>query len=399
MPKLTQKESLPHNVLIATLLFLWGFSYGLIGILNIKFGMLLELSPWATRGLHAAYHGGYLLGGIFLGRLFLNKLGFADALIAGLYIYACGALLFWPSAVLGSLPTFIVSNMVVAFGLVVLETTANLFVAICGPLEYSEIRLCLAQSFQGMGNVSATELARRFLFKNAKDTTDVVNAQWTYLIIAFISVLLSVLFYYLPLPEAPNDDLRQLAAQRPENRAKVWNMRTCYFTMAMGIGSQFFYQAGQEAHFVNFTDYVKFTRPSANNVAIIEASMDAIVLYIGLIVVGALCMHTTGLAADAMTMIVFFFENCIFPTIFAMSMRGTAQHAKTAASLMAAAICGGTIGPFAQLAAAMSHGEPWFYSVATAFWSVGALFVIYLNFVPQAKRQVDPIRDDYIKEK
>jgi hypothetical protein len=112
MPRLNAKESFPPNVLLTTLFFLWGFSYGLINVLNIRFGALVELSTWEIRGLHAAYFGGYMVGGILLGRMFLKKLGFAGTLIAGLYIYACGALIFWPSAVRGSLPTFIVSNVI-----------------------------------------------------------------------------------------------------------------------------------------------------------------------------------------------------------------------------------------------------------------------------------------------
>lgn len=156
MPKMTKGESLPPNMLITSLFFLWGFTYGLVIVLNTRFGAVAQLSPLAARGLHAAYHGGYLIGGIVLGRVFLKYLGFAGSLIAGLYIHACGALLFWPSAVLGSTLTFVLSNALVAFGLSVLETTSNLFVAICGPLEYAEIRLCFAQSFEAIGNVFGT---------------------------------------------------------------------------------------------------------------------------------------------------------------------------------------------------------------------------------------------------
>jgi hypothetical protein len=78
-------------------------------------------------------------------------------------------------------------------------------------------------------------------------------------------------------------------------------------------------------------------------------------------------------------------------------VRGTAQHAKTGASLLAASIGGGTFAPFAQHAAALSHGQPWSYSTIIAMWSVAAIYVVYLNFVPQAKRQVDPVKDDYIR--
>lgn len=105
------------------------------------------------------------------------------------------------------------------------------------------------------------QLAQQVLYKNPKDVTDVVNAQWTYLAIAFVSVLLSVVFYYLPLPEAPNDDLRQVVAQRPENRAKILNFRTCNVTSGLGVWSIFFYIAGQEAYIVNFEDYVTFVDP------------------------------------------------------------------------------------------------------------------------------------------
>lgn len=80
-------------------------------------------------------------------------------------------------------------------------------------------------------------------------------------------------------------------------------------------------------------------------------------------------------------------------------MRGTAQHAKTAASLMTASICGGAFSPFAQYAAALSHNQPWSYSIMVAFYRSGALFALHINFVPQAKRQVDPVKDDYVKEK
>lgn len=80
-------------------------------------------------------------------------------------------------------------------------------------------------------------------------------------------------------------------------------------------------------------------------------------------------------------------------------MRGTAQHAKTAASLLASSLSGGAFGTFVQHAAALSYDQPGSLSVIFALWSTAAIFVLYLNFVPQAKRQVDPVKDDYIKEK
>lgn len=72
------------------------------------------------------------------------------------------------------------------------------------------------------------------------------------------------------------------------------------------------------------------------------------ILYVGIIVSGALCMHTTGVAAVVMSIINYLFSSSIFPI---------AQHAKTAASLLAASMCGATFGPFAQHAAALTHSQ------------------------------------------
>lgn len=137
------------------------------------------------------------------GRIVLKSWGFKATFITGLCIYACGTLTFWPSAVLMSFPAFLVSNFIVGLGLSTLEIAANPFIALCGPPEYAEIRLNMAQGIQAIGSVISPILARRVLFKQVLDAPSLVDVQWTYLGIALFDVLLAVVFYYLPLPEAP----------------------------------------------------------------------------------------------------------------------------------------------------------------------------------------------------
>lgn len=83
-------------------------------------------------------------------------------------------------------------------------------------------------------------------------------------------------------------------------------------------------------------------------------------------------MHTTRLIAVAMAMLEYSFSGGIFPLVFAIAVCGTAQYAKTAASLLAASIGGGAFAPFAQHAAALSHSQPWSYSTIVALWSAAA---------------------------
>ncbi|OKL56920.1 hypothetical protein UA08_07871 [Talaromyces atroroseus] len=422
MLRLNNRESLPPNILITTLFCLWGFSYGLINVLNTRFGVVAKLTDWESDGLHAAYFGGYLIGPFIVGRYTLKRLGYAATFIVGLYIYACGTLLFWPSAVLGSVPTFIVSNIVTGAGLGLLETTANSFISMCGPLEYSEIRLCVAQGFQGIGGTAAYELAERAIFKSSNNVIQVVHAQWAYLGISFFDVLLSVIFYYLPIPEAPDEDLKELADRRPENKATVLGMPVFGVTLGLGVWSQFLYVGGQEVHIVGFYEYVTGSKPTSrlsasdlegvgNAVFTIGRFLSALiiwlflnprrtllVLYVCLIIFGALCMRTTGSVAITMAILVFLFEGGIFPIIFAISLRGTAQHAKTASTVLAAAISGGAFFLFAQHAAKLAHNVAYGYSIVVALWSAGAIFPLYLNLVPAAKRQVDPVGGEFIQE-
>ncbi|KAL3410789.1 major facilitator superfamily domain-containing protein [Aspergillus fumigatus] len=419
MLKLTNKESIAPNALTTILFFMWGVAYGLLDILNTQFQQIVRLDSWRSLGLHAVYFGGYLVGPPLVGRTVLKRWGFKSTFITGLCIYACGTLVFWPSAVLTSYSAFTISNFIVGFGLAVLETAANPFIALCGPLENSEIRLNISQGVQAIGSVVSPLLAKKVLFKRVTDVGSLVDVQWTYLGIALFDVLLAVAFYYLPIPEASDEDLEELANRRREdNMTKVLGVPVVWLTLGLGVFSQFFYVAGQEVLSQSFDSFVVAANPSlgafeyltiGHTVFAIGRFLTAfmqwflkprwvlMLSYIGMIVFAVLCMKTTGSTAVAMSLMVYLFESGAFSTIFALSLRGTARHTKTAASLLATAISGGAFFPFAQYAAELSGGVSYSYSVLVALFCAGAIFPLYLNFVPAAKKQVDPVPDEYLR--
>ncbi|KAJ6108026.1 Major facilitator superfamily domain general substrate transporter [Penicillium sp. IBT 18751x] len=421
MLKLNNKESIAPIALTSLLFFLWGFAYGFLDILNTQFQRIVKLDSWHSLGLHGAYYGGYVVGPLLVGRPVLKIWGFKSTFITGLCIYACGALVFWPSAVLTSTAAFTVSNFIVGFGLAVLETAGNPFIALCGPLENSEIRLNISQGIQAIGSVVSPLLAKKVLFKNVTDVASLVDVQWTYLGIALFDVLLALVFWYLPIPEASDEDLEELANRRREdNMTKVLGIPVVWLTLGLGIWSQFFYVGGQEVLSVSLERFVQSVNAPTSlepfDILTIGHTVFAIgrfmaafaqwflkprwilmVSYIGLIVFSVLCMKTTGTAAIVMAMMVYLFESGVFSIIFAISLRGTAQHTKTAAALLTVAVSGGTYFPFAEYAAYLSHGTPWSYCVLVAVFSAGAIFPLYLNLVPAAKKQVDPVPNDHLR--
>ncbi|KAL2788076.1 major facilitator superfamily domain-containing protein [Aspergillus keveii] len=422
MLKLSNKESIAPNAITTVLFFLWGFAYGFLDILNDQFQQIVRLDSWRSLGLHCVYFGGYLVAPPLVGRTVLKRWGFKATFITGLCFYACGSLIFWPSAVLTSYSAFLVSNFITGCGLAILETAANPFISLCGPLENSEVRLNISQGVQAVGSVISPLLAKRVLFNSVTDVSSLVDVQWTYLGIALFDVLLALAFYYLPIPEASDEDLEELAnRRRDDNRAAPFGVPIVWMTLALGVWSQFLYVAGQEVFSISFESLVAAAYPqrpmSEFDYLTVGRSIFAIgrflaaflqwflkprwillLSYIGMIVFAVLCMKTTGPTAIAMGMMVFLFESGAFSIIFAIGLRGTGRHTKTAGSIMTVAISGGAFLPFAQYAAERAtNSVPDSYSVLVALFAAGAIFPIYLNLVPAAKKQVDPVPNEHLR--
>ncbi|KAL3481571.1 major facilitator superfamily domain-containing protein [Aspergillus californicus] len=420
MLKLSNKESIAPNAITTVLFFLWGFAYGFLDILNDQFQQIVRLDTWRSLGLHCVYFGGYMVGPPLVGRLVLKRWGFKSTFITGLCFYACGSLIFWPSAVLTSYSAFLVSNFITGCGLAILETAANPFIALCGPLENSEVRLNVSQGVQAVGTVLSPLLAKRVLFRSVTDVSSLVDVQWTYLGIALFDVLLAVAIYYLPIPEASDEDLEELANRRREdNRASPFGIPIVWVTLTLGVWSQFFYVAGQEVFSTSFGELLTSANPSMDEFTyqtigrsvfaagrflaaflqlFLKPRWILLLSYIGMVVFAALCMKTTGPTAVVMGMMVFLFESGAFSIIFAISLRGTGRHTKTAGTLLTVAISGGAFVPFGRYAAELATNSIRdSYSVLVALFAAGALFPIYLNIIPAAKKQVDPVPNEHLR--
>ncbi|KAF7597167.1 hypothetical protein BBP40_009506 [Aspergillus hancockii] len=417
MVTLNDRESLAPVALITVVFWLWGFSYGLLGNLSTQLQRILQLDAWESLGMHATYFSGYLVSPLLLGRWLLTRWGYKPTFITGLCVYACGTLIFWPSAVLTSYPAFLVSNLIIGAGLGVLETAADSFITLCGPPKNGEIRLNVAQGVQGIATVVSALLAQKVLYRGVHSASSLVNPQWTYLSIAFFDVLLAGALYYSPIPEAPDADLQELADRhREDNSRKVLGVPVIWTTLSLGASSLYLYTAAQEVLTTSFETLVAAATPEARattfDYLIIAQSVFAVgrfltaltlffleprwvllIGYIGMIVSSILCMNTNGWTALIMALIFYLFESGVFGTVFAISLRGMGRHTKTAASILATAISGGAFFPFAQYAVSVSHGVLYSYCVLIALSSAGAIFPLYLNLVPAAKRQVDRMPD------
>lgn len=419
MLKLSNRQSLWPIAVVTVIFFLWGFAYGLLDTLNGRFQEVVGLDRRQTLGLHAAYYGGYLVGPLTLGRFILKRYGFKATMMVGLCVYGCGTLVFWPSAVLTSYTAFTISNFIVASGLSCLEIAANPYIALCGPLEYAEVRLNLSQAFQAIGTICSPLLAAKVLFKNVSNANapSLIDVQWTYLGIAMFVYLLAIIFYYIPLPEATDEQLEELADRRSSvNNANLGPWKVIYATLALGVFSQWVYVGLQECVGNNLQPLIRLIQPGqslapfdfqtvAHTVFAAGRFSSALLnyffkprwillfLYAGLTTCLALTMHLDGEAGAAIAQLTFGFEAGIFSIIFAISMRGLGAHTKTGSAMMTAAISGGAVFPPIQWGVGNHKGLKYSYCVPLAAAVFGMLFPLYLNTFPAARLQVDPIHE------
>lgn len=445
---MTNAESIVPITLVTVLFFVWGVAYGFLDTLNTKFQSIAGWDAAQTISIHCAYFGSYFLASLTFGRWTLQHYGFKACFMVGLILYSSGSLVFWPSAVLGSLPAFIISNIVVGMGLATLEIASNPFVALCGPQEYMEMRLNLAQGVQAVGTVVSPLLATKVLFNTAIDAPALVDVQWTYLAIGMFAFLLAVIYYYLPLPEASRTELARLAPQQTalDTSKKFAGVKVIWITLAAGVISLFLYVGNQESTSTSFSPFLTSAyREGVNtdNYLAIAHTMFAVTRFLTVIlgffikprillaiyVAGAaiftgLCTHVRGDAAAAMIMLAYGCEGPIFSLIYAMSLRGMGRHTKDASALLTAAISGGAILPPIHHAFAKNSqvnmnstggttgttmsmaGDMPLPSYQKSYWVICTAWIICLcalplwsNLSPLGRKHVDPIKRSQVVQR
>ena len=327
-------------VLVTSLFFMWGLSYGLLDVLNKNFQETLHVSKqWSTL-LQTAYFGAYFLTALPAGQ-FMQKFGYKPGIILGLIFYACGALLFYPSAEQNSFPLFLSGLFVIATGLTFLETAANPYVTVLGKPETAAFRLNLAQSFNGAGSVLGPVIGGALFFGGHSGTAaeQLGPVKLVYGGIACTVVIVALLFARTKMPEIEEKTSNNVPAG---SDCSDTLFKRSHFLWA--VAAQFSYvaaQVGIAALFINycteqklgisnqFASYllsaslVLFTVGRFTGTALMKKIAPHRLLAIYAAAAMALCsvaVWGTGMVSVAALMAIFFFESIMFPTIFALGV-------------------------------------------------------------------------------
>lgn len=141
---MSDKQSSKNNsvIIIGALFFIFGFVTWLNGTLIPYLQIACELTNKEAYFITFAFYIAYFVMAIPSSYI-LQKTGFKNGMMAGLIVMAVGALIFIPAAITRTYSVFLIGLFVIATGLTLLQTAANPYVTIVGPIESAAKRISI----------------------------------------------------------------------------------------------------------------------------------------------------------------------------------------------------------------------------------------------------------------
>lgn len=347
-------------VLVTSLFFLWGLAHSILDVLNKHFQETMEgVGKTKSALVQAVMYGGYFVMALPAGQI-IKRYGYRAGVITGLLLYGIGALLFIPGGQLLSFPFFLFSLFVIGCGLTCLETSANPYVTVLGNAEGAARRINLSQSFNGLGWIVGPLIGGHFAFAVGADKGSIAIP---YAIIGVVVLCVALVFAQVKLPEVQADGVAQTESAHATD--SLWQHRNFVY----GLIALFLYvaaQTGINSFFINYvTEHASVSNVNASLLLgfggmglfmvgrmggswlMLRVRAERVLLYcaVGATLAMAVLLSGAGVAGVAAFMLCYLCESIMFPTIFALALKGVGQHTKRASSFLIMSIVGGAIAP------------------------------------------------------
>lgn len=347
-------------VLVTSLFFLWGLAHSILDVLNKHFQETMEgVGKTESALVQAVMYGGYFVMALPAGQI-IKRYGYRAGVITGLLLYGIGALLFIPGGQLLSFPFFLFSLFVIGCGLTCLETSANPYVTVLGDAEGAARRINLSQSFNGLGWIVGPLIGGHFAFAVGADKGSIAIP---YAIIGVVVLCVALVFAQVKLPEVQADGVAQTESAHATD--SLWQHRNFVY----GLIALFLYvaaQTGINSFFINYvTEHASVSNVNASLLLgfggmglfmagrmggswlMLRVRAERVLLYcaVGATLAMAVLLSGAGVAGVAAFMLCYLCESIMFPTIFALALKGVGQHTKRASSFLIMSIVGGAIAP------------------------------------------------------
>lgn len=387
-------------VLITSLFFLWGFAHSILDVLNKHFQDSLQISKTGSAMVQAMVYGGYFLMAIPAGKI-ISRWGYRTGVITGLLLYGAGALLFIPGAYIMTFWFFLMCLFIIGCGLTCLETAANPYVTVLGDPESAERRINLSQSFNGLGWIVGPLVGGLLLFDGEDGIASSSLLALPYAVIGVVVLIVALIFSRTMLPEpaaeSPADGEDMPTTDEPRS---LWS----YPTFVFGLVALFLYvaaQTGLNSFFINYaTENADINAQTAAVLlgfgcmglfmlgrmggswlmSLVRSERVLAACGVGAVLTMAVILFCPGSWGIAALLVCYLCESIMFPTIFALAIKGVGRHTKQASSYLIMSIVGGAVAPLLMGLIADTTGDmrPAF-TVPMVCYAVITAYAVYLS--------------------
>lgn len=366
-------------LLVTVLFFLWGMSNNLTDILVQQFRKSFELSQFSAQLVQTANFFGYFCMAI-PAALVMRRWGYKAGMVLGLTLFGAGMIIFWPAAVKEQYALFLIALFTVGSGASILETAANPFIAEFGHPATSEQRLNFSQAFNPPGTITGVLIGTFFIFSGREPNVqeiegmklagtyhqylhgEIMRVVPTYLTFGVVVLLFSVIISRMTFPVFRQEN--EGIGNDHGSFAELLRMPSIW----LAVAANFCNVGAQISSWSNLILYMKqYTAVSERTAAmyllatLVAMSIGRFVstplmsyirpslLMAGYAVVNTLLMLVAvvkpGLIGAYGIVASGFFLAVMYPTIFALGIKGLGPNTKIGGSLLVMAIVGGAIFP------------------------------------------------------
>ncbi len=315
----------------------------------------------------------------------IKRFSYKAAIIIGLCLYALGCFLFVPAAQIMTYGAFLACLGVIACGLSFLETSANTYSSLLGPIQSSTQRINFSQIFNSLGVISGVLIGQLMVFGENDPSheqllampaaaADVARHQMVgqvvgpYLIIGSVLVVLALVFVFIKFPSCKGAPAQQ--QQLPtESMGPTLKRLFAIPRFRLGILSQFLYVGAQVGVWSFTIRFVQLVQQGTSEHSATYWLLASLVIYaVGKTVATwlmnrlnpAMLLGTFALAATALLLIAVFSGSMLavyalilvsfcmapcWPTNFGLVIKGMGKDTQTAGSIVVMSIIGGAVIP------------------------------------------------------
>jgi len=368
-------------IIIGSLFFIFGFVTWLNSVLIPYLKLANELNNFESYLVAFASYISYFVMAIPSARV-LQKTGFKKGMTLGLVVMAIGALIFIPAALSRTYGMFLFGLFVQGTGLALLQSAANPYITILGPIESAARRISIMGICNKIAGALAPIIFGAILLKNM----DAIEAKLAglgvvekaaeldalservitpYIIMAVVLVALGILIYFSALPEIETDAEDETVAAANKNKKSIFQ----FPNLLLGTLAMFFYVGVEVIAGDTVISYARNGQDIPTDVAKFFTTYTLVAMIVGYLVgtvaipkyisqekalkisgilgillglcaifsdgyISVLCISLLGLA-----------NALVFPAIWPLSLAGLGRFTKIGSSFLIMALAGGAIMP------------------------------------------------------